>query len=72
MSEAAQSKLWYSPTDLAAHCGCSVEKTEELTRRNHWPRVHGEHGGKIGIDIETVRRALGGAATSVHGSIPSR
>lgn len=72
VNEATKSKSWYSPTELAGYCACSVERIEELSRRQHWPRVHGEHGGKIGVDIETVQRALGGTAATVHGSIPAR
>lgn len=62
-------KDWYSPDELAVHCSCSVDKIEALTRRHHWPRVHGANGSKIGVDLETVQRALGGSPTTVHGSV---
>ncbi|QGY05490.1 hypothetical protein MMSR116_29065 [Methylobacterium mesophilicum SR1.6/6] len=69
MTAPALAKEWYSPQELALHCGCSVEHIEALTRRHHWPRVHGENGGKIGVDLETVQRAVGSSPTAVHGSI---
>lgn len=72
MSPPAPTKDWYSPGELAVHCGCSVDEIEALTRRHHWPRVHGEHGGKIGVDVATVQRALGSAPTTVHGSVESQ
>lgn len=59
MSASAPAKDWYAPDELAAHCGCSVDRIEALSRRHRWPRVHGEHGGKIGVDLEIVHRAVG-------------
>jgi hypothetical protein len=67
-----QRNSWHSPAELAIACGCSTEVIEALTRRHHWPRVHGENGGKIGIEIDTVRRALGITQGTVHGSMPMR
>lgn len=69
MSTPAPTKDWYSPGELAVHCGYSVDEIEVLTRRHHWPRVHGEPGGKIGVDVATVQRALGSSLTTVHGSV---
>jgi hypothetical protein len=69
MSTNAPAKDWYSPEELAAHCGCSIDRIEVLTRRHHWPRVHGENGGKIGVDLTTVQRAVGSSPTTVHASV---
>lgn len=63
---------WHSPAELALACGCGTDAIEALTRRHHWPRVHGENGGKIGIDIDTVRRALATTRGTVRGSMPMR
>jgi hypothetical protein len=65
----APAKPWYSLEELAVHCGCSVEQIEALTRRHHWPRVHGEHGGKIGVDLETARRVVNNRSTAVQRSV---
>lgn len=69
MSTNAPAKDWYNPKELAAHCGCSVDRIEVLTRRYHWPRVHGENGDKIGVDLATVQRAVGSSPTTVHNSV---
>ncbi|GJE61694.1 hypothetical protein MPOCJGCO_3817 [Methylobacterium trifolii] len=63
-----QTKRWHTPAELALACGCSVDDIEALTRQNHWPRVHGEHGQKIGVEPEIVRTALSGP-TRAHGRI---
>lgn len=69
MSSPAPRKDWYSLEELAEHCGCTVDQIELLARRHHWPRVHGGNGSKIGVELETVRRALGGPPTAVHGGV---
>ncbi|TXN73853.1 hypothetical protein FV228_07270 [Methylobacterium sp. WL18] len=69
MSTLAPAKDWYAPQELAVHCGCSVDRIEALARRHHWPRVHGEHGGKLGVDLETAQRVVGSSEAAVHGSV---
>lgn len=69
MNEAAPSKPWYSPAELAARCDCSVDRIEALTRRHHWPRVHGENGGKIGVDLASARNAVHGTLVTVKGGV---
>lgn len=69
MDEAVPSKPWYSPQQLAALCNCSVIRIEELTRRHHWPRVHGENGGKIGIDLASARDAVTGTSVTSKGGV---
>ncbi|MBE7204135.1 MAG: hypothetical protein INR70_40960 [Parafilimonas terrae] len=62
-------KGWFTPEELATRCHCSVEHINALTRRHHWPRVHGGNGGKVGVDFETVLRAVGVPLKVVHGSV---
>lgn len=69
VSTRTQSKAWYGLQELAAQCGCSVDKVEEMARRHHWPRIHGENGSRIGVDIAIARRVLGSTTASVHGSV---
>jgi hypothetical protein len=45
MSDAAASMPPYSPQKLAPRFGCRVDWIKALTRRYHWPRVHGGNGG---------------------------
>ena len=69
MTALATTKGWYSPAELAAHCGCSVDRIEALTRRHHWPRVHGENGGKIGVDLAIAQDALNGTLVTAKGGV---
>ncbi|MGH1575193.1 hypothetical protein ACRAWG_36780 [Methylobacterium sp. P31] len=65
-------KSWHSPAELALACDCTADAVEALARRHHWPRIHGENGGKIGVDVETGRDALLGRPGTVYGRMPLR
>lgn len=64
-----QNKQWFTPAELARTCHSNEQEIVELARRHHWPRIHGEHGPRIGVELGAVKEALAAAPEDVHGSI---